>query len=1586
VLDEECTASANITPPPSCSDECLVIAEIVETLCDDNGTPDDFEDDEFTYSILVTGLNTGDSWVASDGNSGSYGEVVESIGGFDYSQGILELIVTDIDGGCADTVEVSAPVPALFCPEDTDQREFTANIQILRGELNEEDVLLTEEPCFLALSSTPILLGDRWEQPIFIDTLENGQVPIDSTAYNFFYFTNIPLDSELEGLGTADGIGMLFRGDYTTYDDPCCFNQSYGGSLGEDTSIMNTPLLIDTTGMFDQPMYLVQHFTQYMRVGEAYTLVSSTFGPLATGDFAWVIVSTSEEPLDVLNTDVASDFNEDQTLSEELTYFHIPWAQDEEESIDQLGYVILEPPCGVDTLYFADNLERIDNCEESIITRTFTLEYDGAPIDSCDQLITFRRPTIDDIVLPPATVTFQCGDDYSLNSNGYPDPQDTGYPLIRNGEGYDTLFAQVPFFNLGVSYKDIPNFDTTDLQLNLTREWNIVDACDGDTLYVIEQAIKIGPFGPPRLICPESTGPCSCPEENILIFGLDPFECTATVEIPLAELVGFCDESRAEDWSITTELIRNVDDQLLETIPFEGARNVSNLERGEYTLRYIAEDLDGNRVERQCPMRIEDFQQPTAICRSSITVMVSDQELTMVYPDEVNLGSYDNCGDVNLLLRRFYNEGTDDCNGELAGGFGDWTSELDLDCCDAGETFLVEMQVMDIDGNENVCNVTVTVMDDQEPVLTGLENQNLVCSEIPQDFEPMDPVQRTALFGMPIVLDNCEAEVVEMEPELSWDNCQLGSMTRKFMATDHAGNVSNGIYEQQIEVSYNNSYSIRFPQDITTDCVEGIGTVEFLGGGCGDFEVSYADVDMSPEGAECLRFERTYTIINHCAYDGVSAPVELMRDEDCDTNEGEEDLWLVVADGLAYTDADSDASNAFPPSGANTCSTNPEGYWRSLGNTGAWTYKQIIKIMDDTAPAVTYEAPVAFCSEGASCEGPVTLAVDILEQCLAERMDVRLFLDLDRDGTTDNDLTELGVLSNQDSRYDIYGYFPTGEHAFVIEASDACGNLSTERIDFAVVDCFVEQPLCVVDMQVALEPVIPAEDLDGDGIIDEGAVRLAASELADLAGLDCTGAQLFSVNRVGETINFDAQDLILTCEDRYQATREVVVRDNAFNPYAEQPDGSMGGPNYRTCTITISVQDPNDFCSSCAENDLEIEGAVRNSIDDPISGVQMDIYLNEILSGTAYTVSEGAYQFPDLEFSNTYRVRPYKNDDTAAGITTLDMIALARHLNGSAVITDPYVLLAADIDANGIVDIADFNYLGDLLLDRIVTWPNNTSWRFLPAAYELTDIGADIPDYIEYTDLSMCQFGQDFIGIKIGDINGSLTNSGMLTEDTNQRFLAPWWLQVPDYQLQAGDLYRIPVRARDLEALSGLDIALQLNTDGLRILEIEEGLLSTTDINSSLLDRGILKAIWVKQANANAADALFTLVVEAQSSQPLSELMQIAEADEALAYQDDLTPFQLQLEFVDQGQEAVLLENYPDPFGESTQIEFFLPQAGEFVLELSDARGKVLRRYRQQALAGRQQITVFGNDLPSGILFYTLTFNERQLSRRMVKL
>ena len=1584
VADASCTASVVINPPPACSDDCMLFVEVEATYCDDNGTPEDTSDDEFTYALLVTGVNTGDSWIASDGTIGSYGEVVESTVGHEYADGLLQLIVQDRDGACADTVEISAPAPALFCPDDTDQREFLANLQVIQGDLGGDDQLLEEAPCFLALSSTPILLGDRFMEPVDFDTPEGPF--IDTTdVYNFFFFTDIPLDPALAGFGNADGTGMIFRGDYSSYDDPCCFTENYAANVGDATDMSDLPLLIDTTGMFDQPMYLVQYFSQVLRLGEEYSLVASTYSSGVSGNYAWVVVSDQGEPLTINSTAVTSEFYPESTISEDLTYFHIPWAQDDEESVDHLGYVIFEPLCGVDTLYFADQLERDDNCEDSYITRTFTMEY-GGQLDSCDQEITFRRPNIDDLILPPSTVTFQCGDDYELNENGYPHPLETGYPIVSNGADYDTLIEQTPYFNLGVSYKDIPNPDTTDFALDLIREWNIVDECNGDTLYVIPQRIKVGDFGPPRLVCPTSSGPCSCPDDNILLFGLDSLSCTATVDVPLADLVGFCDESRIEDWSITTELIRDEDEVLLETIPFDASRSVTNLERGDYTLRYIAEDLDGNQVERTCQMRVVDFQPPTAICNSSLTVMVDENVESIIYPEQLDNGSYDNCDTPALMLRRSYNPGTEDCHGDLSGQLGEWTDELRFECCDAGQTFPLQLRVMDTDSNENICYVFLTVMDDIAPVLSGLEAQTITCGDLPQNFEPTDSLQRSALFGSPQVTDNCAATIIEMEPELSWDNCQLGSITRKFMAADHAGNTSDGVYEQQIDIMYSNTYSIRFPKDAVTDCVAGVETLQFEGAGCGDFEVSFVDEDMEADGEACIRIQRTYTIINHCEYDGVSEPVALNRDEDCDATEGEDYLWLVISNGNAFADADNDAFNSVPAAGSmGTCGSNPAGYWRSLSNVGAWTYTQVIDISDEQAPAIAFDVPPVFCADEAACEGAVSLVFDVLEQCLPDRTAVRLFLDQDNDGTTDLDLTGTGVLSQTNQRYALDGNFPTGSHAFVLEAEDACGNIGTERIAFTVADCHIDQPACVGALEVQLSPVIPAEDLDGDGIIDEAAVVLDASALAEMSGLDCSGAYAYSVTDLGAAANFASEQLILTCEDRYQSILDVVVRDNANNPYAEQPDGTMGGPNYKRCTISISVQDPDEVCTTCAADDLEIEGTVRNRVEEPLSGVQMDIFVADELIGSALTITEGAYEFPELEFANTYRVRPYKNDDTANGVSTLDMIMLARHLAGQAVITDPYVLLAADIDANGVVDFADFNYMGDLMLDRLTAWPNNTSWRFIPATYELTDIAADIPDFIEYEDLSSCQFGQDFIGIKVGDINGSLTAAGALAQNAD-RHLGDWGLQLPAYQLRAGDLYRIPVRAQDLRLLSGLELELKLDLDALSILEIEEGLIGSDQINSSLLERGLLRAIWVKQQGLQTDEPLFTLVVEARTDRALAEVLTLTERGTARAYDQELTPFQLQLEFVDHGQEAVLLENRPDPFREATQIEFFLPNGGEYVLEITDTRGKVLRRYRQVAEAGRQQLKVFGNDLPAGVLFYTLTFNDRQLSRKMVKL
>ncbi|MGH1436798.1 MAG: T9SS type A sorting domain-containing protein [Lewinella sp.] len=1579
VEDASCTGSVTIMPPAPCSFQCMVITTLNTVVCDDAGTPEDSSDDFYVYTILVDGVNTSDSWIANDGTTGNYGELVESVP-HSYSEGVLSVNISDSVADCGETIEINPPTPALFCPEDTSQRNFIGSIQILQGHLDQDDLVVEEAPCFLAFSSTPILLGDRFMEPVDVTT--PGPIDTADNVYSFFFFSDIPLSPELEDLGDADGAGMLFNGSYTGYDDPCCFNVSYPDELDNNEDMETINPMIDTTGMFSQDMHLVNHFTQSLKPSQNYSLVASTYGIEASGNYAWVVVSYRDVPMTVNSEEVTSTFMPYDTLSEDLTYNHILWTQGNSASQATVGYPSVEPLCGLDSLYFQDELDFDDNCADAHIYRTFIMESAGQP-DSCDQQLTFRRPTIDDIVLPPATATFQCGDDYGLNENGYPSPQDTGYPLVSGGEDYDTLFNQTTIFNLAVSYKDIPNPITTDLILDLTREWTITDVCNGDTLYIIPQQIKIGPFGPPRLVCPIGGDGCSCPDDNVLVYDVDPLDCTATVDIPLAELVGFCDESRIDDWTITTELIRVVDDELIETIEFDGARSVANLETGDYTLHYIAEDLDGNQIESNCQMRIADLQVPTAICRNSLTVTVEEDNTNLLYPENLDLGSYDNCEPPSLLMRRFYNEGTDACAGDMAGTFGDWTGELAFECCDAGETFLVELQVMDADSNINGCNVMITVIDDVAPELAGLETLTLPCSALPLGFEPMDSVQRVALFGMPEVTDNCTAEIVEMTPELSWDDCDLGSIRRLFMATDGAGNTTAEVYEQMITINRNNTYRIRFPKDEMTDCVAGLETLEFINGGCGNFTVTYEDVELATEGEECLRLARTYLIVNDCEYDGESTPTVLSRNENCAVEEGTEDVWLVVNNGSAFADADSEAFNQFPPAGQN-CATNPAGYWRDLPNVGAWEYTQVISIQDETAPVVAFGTPAAFCTTDESCEGLVSIVVELEDACLPERTEVQLFLDQDNDGTNDLDLTETSVLTRTNNSFLIEGNFPVGDHAFVFAATDGCNNLSSERIAFTVADCFVATPTCVTAMEVQLAPVVPATDLNGDGILDEAAVILSAALLADMAEMDCSGDYAYSVNLPGMTADFSADNLVLTCEDRYQAAREIVVRDNANNPYALQPDGSTGGPNYQHCTVIISVQDANEVCSACAENELEIEGVIRTRTNQPMSGVEVQLSIDDIFDENSFTIDDGKFEFPQLTFSTNYEVKPYKNDDTGNGVTTLDLIILQRHLLLQQIITDPYVLLAADITNDGEVTTLDLLWMQQLLLGRIETFPANTSWRFVPSEFPLTDIAAEIPDSYRYFNLLVCQFAQDFIGIKIGDLNGSVSSDGVMAQ-AEDRTNGKWLLEAPDYDLRAGDIYRIPIRANNLEQLSGLEVELALNTEVLEVLEVEEGQVKAEQMNTALMERGLLKGIWLAQ-KTSSNEPLFTLVVAAKADAKLADVLAVSGRVPSIAYDHALAEYDLQLQFNDYGQEAVLLKNHPDPFRETTQISFYLPQAGNYLLEITDATGKVLQQYQQRADAGKQQQAIRGEGLPAGVLFYTLTFDGRQISRRMVKL
>lgn len=140
---------------------------------------------------------------------------------------------------------------------------------------------------------------------------------------------------------------------------------------------------------------------------------------------------------------------------------------------------------------------------------------------------------------------------------------------------------------------------------------------------------------------------------------------------------------------------------------------------------------------------------------------------------------------------------------------------------------------------------------------------------------------------------------------------------------------------------------------------------------------------------------------------------------------------------------------------------------------------------------------------------------------------------------------------------------------------------------------------------------------------------------------------------------------------------------------------------------------------------------------------------------TTTTNAEGYYMFDGLEKGKSYFMKVYKNDDVLNGVGAMDLIVLQKHLLGIESFNSLDQFIAADANHDGRVNALDLIEILKLLLGKFMDFPTNTSWRFgvLPQDFSGTDLsGFNEVKYIESLDADFLMV--DFLGIKIGDLNG----------------------------------------------------------------------------------------------------------------------------------------------------------------------------------------------------------------------------------------
>lgn len=1588
----DCQYALEIEAPETCSDQCLIEeVEVLSVVCNDNNTPEDSQDDFFTYTVIVNGVNLAESWTASDGTTGAYGVPVTSVPHPVSEGGFSVAITDDNDDACQYEIAVTSPPISIECPEDAFRATVNRNALILEARLEVSDPRFDEVDSLCWLPGDLFEAGDHYYDPFTLRYNSDSEEP---EVFTFYLFSNIP-GKENFPLG-LDGAGALFLGPYYP-DDPCCYLQSSDvrATTGEVGMLLDQPL-VDPSGLFSQPYDAIAKFSVLMTPNEAYSLLTTTFLPETGGAYAWMILSEPGVELELATGDVELEDRQEITVGMELTFFDRDFVLNNPESIDALGFPTINNYCGVDSINFADQITDLGECTDLIINRKFKVYGYGSTeaLDSCEQELTLRRPSLNDIVLPPEAVLYACGATYDTLANGLPAPSAAGFPLVLTQSGYIEL-SETFNNNLTITYKDnivdIPGSFTQ----TFSRDWAITDICE-DTLLRYSQLIKIGGFTNPIVECPVSNHYCPILEGNIMLFPMDPFDCSATVEAPLPDIINTCGD---QEWMVRTEVLQVSGPDTLILAIFEPGedRIISDLAAGDYLFRYTVFDDEGHQVEKQCVFRVADTQEPTAICRSDIEFFltgIGDRTLTA---EEINQGSYDNCGVAKVEIRRVYQRDPVTCDTLLTPDYSDWAESVVFGCCDLGRYVTVEMRVTDIHGIENTCWLDILVEDQEVPTLSGVSDRTVNCAAIPDNFNPEDSLQLSTLFGFPTVTSNCEAAVIELTPDLQLLECGSGIIERRFQLVRPNGQRLAPVYSQLITIEAYLEYEIGFPADAVTDCVSWSDTVLLQKTACDSLEITYEDQFLDPIEGECYRIARTYHVISHCEWDGVSEAVVINRDETCKGVAGTERVWVLRQPELAFVDQDTDGNNNVPAGGSKGTScdgnTNPNGHWRTAESTGYWVYTQEIRVSDDLAPSIAFVVPDPICTTGPACTAEVNYPFTVDDACVLETFEnLKVEWDADADGTIDADLTNTNLLIGTYPHFTLSGDFPIGSHELRVTATDYCGNTATATLPFSVVDCYLSDPICqqvVVDL-VSLDPPV---DLDGDGSNEVAGVTVSVEDLVAFDNTECSEPLRLSLNRIGELPDINRTTISYTCDDRYSDSLEVYLWDSAYNPYRLQPDSlTQGGPNYKSCQLEIYIQDTNEVCPDCTSSPV-VGGIVATENGTSLPMVALEINGEEM--GALSIAENGSFQFDDLQAGPGYTIAPHWDQGHRNGVSTMDLILARAHLLGLNYLDSPYQIIAADVNNSGTITTLDLLELRQILLGEIDRFPNNTSWRFVDQHYQFPDRDNPwnevFPESVVIDELLTCVNDLDFTAIKVGDLDGSAHFES--NSFTSREHGEPFQLLVEDRVLEAGESIWLPFELDDLRQILGFQFTLGFDPALVAVEQLTPGLLNQEHIGKRFVPEGALTFSWEKQAGGESSKresiTAFSLKISAKAPIRLREVFEISSRITAAeAYRNTGEATAVELSFAQKNNLPAalkLFQNRPNPFADHTIISFELPLDGTAEVEVLDVSGRSVWRQTGHFPAGYSELKLTNDDLSgSGMYYYFLRTSFGTLTKKLI--
>jgi len=385
-----------------------------------------------------------------------------------------------------------------------------------------------------------------------------------------------------------------------------------------------------------------------------------------------------------------------------------------------------------------------------------------------------------------------------------------------------------------------------------------------------------------------------------------------------------------------------------------------------------------------------------------------------------------------------------------------------------------------------------------------------------------------------------------------------------------------------------------------------------------------------------------------------------------------------------------------------------------------------------------------------------------------------------------------------------------------------------------------------------------------------------------------------------------------------------------------------------------------------------------------------------------YTNDNGLFLFDELPVNTPYTVVPQLDENPLNGVTTIDLVILKKHILNIQPITSPYKLIAGDANNSGSISTLDLLAIRKLILQINPDFPENTSWRFVDAAYQFPNPqdpwNPAFPETYLNGNLLDDDMAANFIAVKIGDLNETAIANNLQAAD--DRTTGKMAIATEDLIVKNGELVSLVFTSQTLESFLGYQFTLNFDSEALEFVNLMPAEIGSIDnFGLHLTDEGAITTSWDyltagqdKDIFTQKPTTIFRAIFKGKKNAKISELLNLnSRFTKAEAYAENGDAREVELVFTTPDGGIIttngfeLYQNLPNPFRETTKIGFNLPEATQAILTIMDVSGKIITVITDNYTKGYHEIELTKNELnEKGVLYYRLETAEHTATKKML--